>query len=417
MAYDDNERSTRSGAPRELYRFEGTYVTYRYTSDTKAHTWQAPDEDEPHTYFPITLQRSEVTAGTPEDDNLDLSIDLPVSVPIVTAYAFNTSPPDLFVTVWRFHTLNAVVPYWRGGITNINIEDGIATFTSPSEIARAMAQEFPNVFYQAPCNHVLYDARCKVDYDDWSGEVTVMAVADKAITVDELPAKLNGQLIGGEFVLPSGERRMIVSQAGIVLGLNFPFSQVNVGTVATIAAGCDYAYTGDCKLKFANQLNFGGFPFIPEDNIFNSGADPGSTLPDNTCLPARFEGWTWRIAYKIGRTGPGSQPYDLYHGGIPMSGLWEAEVRDPTNSYWSFLGRDNGNNKVPQPGAGPFDWQVQFLSGTGNGTTCHELWDNDGYCTGHVYIQHWTMQAAVEVAIGQHYSVFPMNWHFSLPAL
>ena len=340
MAYNDNELSVRSGAPRELYRFEGTYVTYRYTSDTKPRTWQAPDENEPHTYLPITLERSEVTTGTPEDDNLDLTIDLPVSAAIVTAYAFNTSPPDLEVRIWRFHALDAVVPYWTGTITNINIEDGIASFTSPSEIARAMSQEFPNVYYQAPCNHVLYDARCKVDYGDWSGEVTITATGDKQVTVAAMPAELEGKLIGGEFVLPSGERRMIVGQAGTVLSLNFPFSAVNVGMVGTIAAGCDYAFNGDCKLKFANQLNFGGFPFIPEDNIFEQGAEPGSRLPDNTCKPFSEKPWKYMSGDNIAWASPEYDDSAWPYGQTPFGNNYGGSGGNVAATY--IPGKDQG---------------------------------------------------------------------------
>lgn len=196
MAYNDNELSIANGKQRELYRFVGTYKTYRYTTNTAPVRWQAPDELQPYTYLPITMKRSEVTAGTPDDDNLDLTVNLPVTAEIVTAYGFNVAPPDLNLTIWRYHTLDSVVPYWRGRINNISVDEGVAAFNSPSEIGRAMNADFPNVYYQSPCNHVLYDERCKVAYADWSVVAKVLAVADKAITLSTI-GKFDGKLIGG----------------------------------------------------------------------------------------------------------------------------------------------------------------------------------------------------------------------------
>jgi hypothetical protein len=286
MAYEDNEVSVRAGKPRELYRFVGTYSVYRYTSASKPIMYKAPDEDEAFEYLPITLHRGDVNAGTPDDDNLDLAIELPVATEVVTAYAFNTSPPDLNVTIFRYHTLDDVRIYWRGRITNIGIEEGIATFTSPSELGVAMSQDFPNVYYQASCNHVLYDARCKVPEADWTVPTAVTHIEGKAITVASIGG-LDGALIGGELALLSGERRMIVGQQDNQLLVNFPFSKLAVDDGVIIAAGCNYAYEGDCATKFHNQLNFGGFPFIPTGNIFADGIEEGSMLPDETCLPVR----------------------------------------------------------------------------------------------------------------------------------
>lgn len=416
MAYNDNELSQSNGTPRELYRFVGTYATYRYTSDTKARKWQAPDEDAEHFYFPIAMERDEITAGTPDDDNLEATIRLPANTELATVYAFNTSPPDLALTIWRFHTLDDVRPYWRGTITHIAIEDGIASLSSPSELGRAMQQDFPNFYYQSPCNHVLYDARCGVDYAEWSDELNVTAVNSKLITLAPIPANLNGQLVGGELVLPSGERRMIVSQAGNVVEVNFPFAALNVGTLATIAAGCNYAYDGDCKLKFDNQLRFGGFPFVAEDNIFETGVQPGNTLEDNTCLPPRFEGWIWRVGYRIYRNGRTND--DWTPGFAHMGGVAVREIRDRDNNLWTYLWSDGPNNPAPEPGeAGSFLFSFGF--GSGSGTTCSKVFPNDpdNRCLAEVFVQHWSMQNPIVVAQGPHYAVGPISYQFVFPLI
>ncbi len=292
MAYEDNEVSVRGGKPNELYLFEGTYSTYRYTSGPRPVNYQAPGEDEEHEYTPIAIQRSAVNAGTQDDDKLDLTITIAVTHQIVMDYGFQDTPPSLQLSIFRYHDLSDVRPYWYGPVNNIQVTGGKASIRSYSKLGAALAQSFPNVFYQAPCNHTLYDARCGVSYAANSENVTVVEVAGRTITFDDIGAGMTGKLIGGEVKLPSGERRMITAQAANVVTVNFPFSTASIAEddVVVIAKGCDLAYTGDCKLKFDNQLNFGGFPFIPAENPFTEGVDDGTLLDDGTCPPVPFTG-------------------------------------------------------------------------------------------------------------------------------
>ena len=49
------------------------------------------------------------------------------------------------------------------------------------------------------------------------------------------------------------------------LTLNLPFSDLTVGDTVKAFAGCNHT-TEVCDGKFANLLNYGGFPFIPQKN-------------------------------------------------------------------------------------------------------------------------------------------------------
>lgn len=300
MPYTNSEVSQHSGKPTELFKFEGTYANFFYTSGSKKVRY--PDTVDGDWYLPIAMRRSEINCGTQEDDGNDLTIELSVQNEIVQVYGFQASPPSLELTIYRFHDLSEVISYWTGPINDIQVSNGVATIRSPSTMGAALEANLPNVFFQSPCNHVLYDARCKVPYADWSDPATVLAVAGRVLTLDSV-GTLDGKLIGGEVLLPSGERRMITAQGPVTLPgadpedeaddieafeviVNFPFSQLAVDEVVTLAAGCDLAYRGDCKLKFNNNRNFGGFPFIPSANPFADGIDPSVVpLPDNTCTP------------------------------------------------------------------------------------------------------------------------------------
>jgi hypothetical protein len=204
----------------------------------------------------------------------------------VQDYAFTTSPPKLKLTIYRQEPGGTIV-YWTGPVNNMSVdEDGRAAVRCPSFLGAALVGNIPDVHYQTPCNHTLYDGRCGVDYAANSNVTAVTAISadGKTITVGSIAA-LDGKLIGGELALGTGERRMIVSQVGTAITVNFPFARITVGGAATVAAGCDYAYSGDCKNKFDNQLRFGGFMFIPPINPFADGIEPAADgVADTSCV-------------------------------------------------------------------------------------------------------------------------------------
>lgn len=311
MSYLDNEISVHDGKPVELFKFEGTYANFFYTSGPKKVEFDGDD------YLPVAIRRSEVKAGTQEDDGLDVSVELPASSPLSQTYAFSGTPPKLTLTIFRYHRddIGDWRKYWFGPINNALTADGKTSFRSPSALANALQTQVPNVYYQAPCNHVLFNSRCKIVEADWTVATTVVSVDGKDIEVASVGA-FDGQLIGGEVSLDSGERRMIVAQTGSVVTVNFPFFALIGGTDINIVAGCDHKYTGDCKAKFANQRNFGAFPFIPNENVFDTGLEPGRVIEDGTCLPVpppEFDGWDYEIIIYCTHIGtPGPPPVSLY---------------------------------------------------------------------------------------------------------
>jgi hypothetical protein len=293
MTYLASETSKHSGKPTELYKFEGTYADFFYTSGPKKVRY--PDVVGGDIYFPIAMRRSEIKCGTQDDDGLDITIELAVSNAIVQIYAFQNSPPQLDLTIYRFHEIADVKTYWTGPINDIQVSNGIATIRSPSTLGAALSANLPNVYYQSPCNHVLFDARCKMKEADWTKSATVTAIAGRVVTVNSV-GTLNGKLVGGELRVASGERRMITAQNAGEIIVNFPFSQIAINDLVSVTAGCDLDYKGDCKLIFNNNKNFGGFPFIPASNPFQDGVDPSVVpLADNTCPAEIYD----NIPYKL----------------------------------------------------------------------------------------------------------------------
>jgi hypothetical protein len=277
MTYLSDEQSAHGGRPRELYAFEGTFLNYYFTSGP------VPVVFDGNTYLSVPVQRSEVGAGSQDDDGLSIQIELPASLEMIQVYAFQIAPPALKLTIYRYHNIAEWVPYWQGLVGQVNVSKGVAVLRSPSILELVLTGSLPNAFYQTPCNHVLYDQLCTVDPTPWTQVGTVEVIAGRTLTLDTI-GTLDGKLVGGEAVLGSGESRMIVSQAGDLITVNYPYSNVDVGDAITVRAGCNLSWTGDCITKFNNGPNFGGFAHIPPDNIFSTSVTPGKNVADVSCL-------------------------------------------------------------------------------------------------------------------------------------
>lgn len=423
MAYEDNEQSKHAGKPVELFKFEGTYDNYYYTTSAVVVPFEGQD------YEPLPLRRSEVRAGTQSDDNLEVTIDIPVTAELVTIYGFQIAPPELKLTIYRYHNVGEYVRFWQGPVENIQVVKGTATIRVPSALAAALLGEVPNVYFQTPCNNVLFDPRCGVDYDDYSHAALITAIDGQSVTLNGI-GTLNGKLIGGEAKLASGERRMIVAQAGNVLTINFPFALAEVGDACTIAAGCDLNWNGDCKNKFDNQLRHTGFPFIPPENVFSEGLEPGQNVADNTCLPPtwvpEFVGWYVKVYvrwYETNATFPGI--YVDPNSGITIFGnnntIWPGTVSAEFPGGIPYRVWDNDGKGITFYWCDPnildatiADLRLQFNAGSHPG---HNL--EYANFTWHP----WTVQFAGPIApyagesggenflIGQ---LFPQNWYFNV---
>jgi uncharacterized phage protein (TIGR02218 family) len=338
MSYLTDDKSAHGGRPRELYAFTGTFLNYYYTSGP------VPVDFGGHTYVPIPIKRSEVAAGSQDDDGLALQIDVPATLEMVQVYAFQVAPPFLKLTIYRYHDISEWVPYWQGLVGQVNVGKGTATLRSPSILELILTGNIPNAFYQTPCNHVLFDQLCKVPEADWTQIATVTAIDGRTISVTTI-GTLDTQLVGGEAVLGSGESRMIVTQSGTDITVNYPYASVEIGDAITVTAGCDLKWDGDCINKFNNGDNFGGFAFIPPDNIFANGMKPGKSVPDHTCLascddePPPDE---WRVDFPFSVTVFVPDPLpDCYPGGFGVSGCvfsyhWQVRAFDDLGNGGGF---------------------------------------------------------------------------------
>lgn len=266
MSFESLETSRTDAQPIELFEFTGTFATYRMTS------YQSPISAAGGTFVPVAgLERSVLKIGTQEEDSLALDITLPFDHPLVAAYAYNTAPPQLDFKLYRVHLSDLLSPVtmWTGKVTTFSVEGRKAQFRVPSLFSYMLTGSAPQPRFQAPCNHLLYDSRCQVSAAANQHTTTVTGITDRIITVAEHPYADN-ECNAGELVFTSGNQsRMIMGSAGNDFTVTYPFAQLTVGASITIRRGCDHSFD-TCKSKFSNEINFGGFPLVPDRNPFTS---------------------------------------------------------------------------------------------------------------------------------------------------
>lgn len=131
--------------------------------------------------------------------------------------------------------------------------------------------------YQGPCSAVLGDAGCGVDLSNaaFSHEIALDGATDnRALRVPSLPGFEQGWFQRGSIEVLTGPaaglrgaiKRDRSTDDGRMIDLWQALgAPVSAGDTVRLIAGCDKRFE-TCRLKFANVLNFQGFPDIPEED-------------------------------------------------------------------------------------------------------------------------------------------------------
>ena len=181
------------------------------------------------------------------------------------------------VEVWRVNWTDTSqrVLLRRGAIGQIR-RGRLAFVAEVRSMAHVLGQTVGRTF-QASCDAALGDARCGVNLDaaSFRGTGAVLdLLRDRAFTVSGLASFAAGWFAFGTVEWTIGanaERRAEVLSNTLVDGiailtlLEAPVRAIAPGDGFTIRAGCDKRLA-TCNTKFANVVNFRGFPHIPGDD-------------------------------------------------------------------------------------------------------------------------------------------------------
>lgn len=155
-----------------------------------------------------------------------------------------------------------------GTISRMNGNDGGSYRFEITGLADALATTIGDCYTKA-CRYAFGDARCTIDATaaSWRKTSTLTAIVDNVTLADSTRSESAGFFAYGTLTFTSGanagQSTAIKNFASGQFTLWQPLSLTPaVGDAYTVTAGCDKQFA-TCKSKFANAVNFGGFPHIP----------------------------------------------------------------------------------------------------------------------------------------------------------
>jgi uncharacterized phage protein (TIGR02218 family) len=179
-----------------------------------------------------------------------------------------------------------------GNLGEVRRED-LAFSAEVRGIASRLDEEKGRIF-AATCDADLGDTRCKIDltHSVYRGEGTIAVLEGTGIfTAEGLDDFADDWFTQGRLQWTSGanaglaieikEHRM-AGDVRLSLWQKMP-SPLAIGDAFTVTAGCDKRFA-TCREKFANTLNFRGFPHLPGNDFVVAYAVPGEPGNDGSVI-------------------------------------------------------------------------------------------------------------------------------------
>lgn len=268
MAFDPLESSLESSEPIELYKFTlgSEEFLYSNTEDTITILGDI--------YVPTTIKRGDLAIGRDERNKV-VTVEVPANNTLAQRYVGTPPGQRASLSIFRVQRQDGALEtalIYKGSVLTVQFpQDQDVGVISLQSIEAASSREIPRFTYMGMCNHILYDSGCKVDSSLFRHVGTASAVLNDTVTVSG--AGSSGFDFTGGYAKPTAftDFRLIIAQSGDVLTLLLPFEQDPLNTNIEVYAGCNHLLTGDCSQVFANEIEFGGFPFVPTKNVWSSG--------------------------------------------------------------------------------------------------------------------------------------------------
>lgn len=277
MGFDENETGNESGRPIELYQFTLGSSHLRLTSSENDVIIPSTLE----TFIAQAVTRTNLVQESSDPGSQKLSVRMPASNPFVQQYLSIAPGQRATLTIYRIHRADLGgsderQTIFKGSIRNVAFaEDGRIAVLTVLPVTAAYSKPTPRRTYQGLCSHMLYDARCTIDRDDpnFRHDGTVTAVSGDTITVSGASAFSGAfaDFFVAGYLEIDGDFRTVVAQSGDVLTIVVPFLESPLGKAVIARAGCKQRALEDCEDKFNNLDNFGGFPYVPKSNPFETG--------------------------------------------------------------------------------------------------------------------------------------------------
>jgi uncharacterized phage protein (TIGR02218 family) len=209
----------------------------------------------------------------------------------LAAGRYDAAMIEVFLVDWSEPALHVLLA--RGALGEVRRE-GTAFTAEFRGLAHRLNEERGRL-YTATCSADLGDARCTADLNNpaFRGTGAISALRGISVfAVSGLTAFDEGWFTAGKLTWTSGANAGLavevkshrVEGAAVLITLWQAMPEpLTVNDVFVVAAGCDKRFA-TCRDRFANVLNFRGFPHIPGNDFVISYALPGAPGNDGQSM-------------------------------------------------------------------------------------------------------------------------------------
>lgn len=245
----------------ELYEFSFENKTTYYTS---AH---ADFSSSGRVYKSAAISRSELVKESGGDDcTITMSLNLE---PAPLFAAFNPAS-NIFARILDFDKV--CLFYGRVNSVEFDLKRGVAK-VKLSNLSGVIKSKIPVRTYGVSCSFDLFDEFCGCDKNAFEisflGKQAEFKDNNTIIAHPLISSKPLGYFSGG-YIEFASRRSYIVKSEQSELKLLFPVPNSAKDSLIHVFAGCDKTLSA-CRAKFNNEINYGGFPFVPMKNPMTQG--------------------------------------------------------------------------------------------------------------------------------------------------
>lgn len=253
MTFMDSENSARGSRPVECYDVVAGTTTVRFCNQPVGITHLG-------NFYQATraVERKKLTREGVGGNSSEMEVSVERS--ILAAYVPG-APEPFTIDITRVQP-GGYQHVFGGLICNTKVSGQIAKLLCVRRLEAYMKRRLPALVLSQKCQRVLYDKWCRVARSDFDQAAMVVDVDGLEVEVSTVGGHIDGWFTGGELWLGT-EKRLITTQVGVILTINYPFAATLTGAV-TLYAGCS-KHILTCRDKFFPS---GGAPG-PRGNVDN----------------------------------------------------------------------------------------------------------------------------------------------------
>lgn len=260
MSFDAVEKSVFGGNPVECYRFTMGATEWRFTSADVEITLPTG------VYTMESIEREELDFSQ-EETAANLTVRVPRTNAVAQLFVAYTPVAPVTLVVYRKHRSDAeIITSFPFTVISASFEGPWAVFTC-APFSQTLRARCPSVLHGSRCVWGLYREGCGVNKAAFKDSGVVLTVVADVVTATIFGTRVNGWYKNGWAQNAAGERRFIVEHVGTAITLESAFQNLIIGAAIDAYAGCDRT-EATCTSKFANLVNFLGFPRVPQRNPY-----------------------------------------------------------------------------------------------------------------------------------------------------